>query len=246
MRRKIIVANWKMNTSLDEAINLIIDIKNLIGDDYAVLCVPYTHLGTAQELADDRIGIGAQNLCSREEGAYTGEISGKMLASFGVEYVIVGHSERRKYFSENNTDINAKLKIAIKNDLSPILCFGESLEQRDKGNYLEIIKTQVEEALQDLNAQDLSSVILAYEPIWAIGTGQTASPQQAQEVHVFVRKLISENYSPELANKICILYGGSVKSSNAKEIFKEKDIDGALVGGASLNASEFIKIVKAI
>lgn len=246
MRRKIIVANWKMNTSLDEAINLIIDIKTLIGDDYAVLCVPYTHIGTAQELADDRIGIGAQNLCSKEEGAFTGEISGKILASFGVEYVIVGHSERRKYFLESNSDINAKIKIAIKNDLSPILCFGESLEQREEGNFLELIKIQVKEALQDLSAQDLHSVILAYEPIWAIGTGQSASPQQAQEVHSFVRNFIAESFNADLASKICILYGGSVKSSNAKDIFKEKDIDGALVGGASLNASEFVKIVKAV
>lgn len=246
MRRKIIVANWKMNTSLDEAINLIIDIKNLIGDDYTVLCVPYTHLGTAQELADDRIGIGAQNLCSKEEGAYTGEISGKILASYGVEYVIVGHSERRKYFFESNSDINAKMKIALKNDLSPILCFGESLEERKEGNFLELIKIQIKEALQNLSEQDLHSVILAYEPVWAIGTGESASPEQAQEVHSYVRNYIAESFSTELANKICILYGGSVKSSNAKELFKEKDIDGALVGGASLNASEFVKIVKAI
>lgn len=246
MRRQVVIGNWKMNTTIDEAINLIVDLKEGLDDDSTVVCVPYTHIGVVQEIFDDRIAVGAQNLCQYDNGAYTGEISSVMLKSLGVEFVIVGHSERRAYFGENDAMVNAKVHQALKNDIVPIICCGEQLETRKEGAYLPFIENQIRLALKDLSAEAIANCIIAYEPVWAIGTGETASAAQAQEVHHFIRKLVEELYDSSTAEHLTIVYGGSVKPSNAKDLFKEEDVDGALVGGASLKAKDFLSIIKAL
>jgi triosephosphate isomerase len=233
MRRQVVIGNWKMNTTIDEAINLIIDLKEGLNDLSIIVCVPYTHIGIVQEIVDDRIAVGAQNLCQFDNGAYTGEISSSMLLSLGVEYVIIGHSERRTYFGEDDAQVNTKVKKALENDIMPIICCGESLAERKENTYLPFVENQIKLALSGLDSAMLSDCIIAYEPIWAIGTGETATAEQAQEVHQFIRKVISSLYDLETANHVSIVYGGSVKASNASELFAGEDIDGALVGGAS-------------
>ena len=246
MRRKVIAGNWKMNMLPNEAIAFIESLTPLVKDteNEVILCVPYTDLFYSLLTAQGtNIKIGAQNMHFEESGAYTGEVSGKMLKCIGVEYVIIGHSERRQYFAETDETVNKKIKTALANELKPIVCVGETLEQRESGKTEEIITTQTRLALDGLSPEQLSNVIIAYEPIWAIGTGKTATSEDANNSIKAIRNEVAKLYGDEVANEMIIQYGGSVKSSNAKELFTTSDIDGGLVGGASLKADEFAKIV---
>ena len=230
----------------NEAINFIEQFAPLVKDteNEVILCVPYTDLFYALlNVQGTNIKIGAQNMHWEENGAYTGEVSGKMLKSIGVEYVIIGHSERRQYFSETDETVNKKIKSALTNGLKPIVCVGETLEQREQGITKNIITNQVEKALEEISAESLKNIIIAYEPIWAIGTGKTATKEDANETIRQIREKIAEKYGQNVADGVIIQYGGSVKSSNAKELFEMSDIDGGLVGGASLKPDEFSKIV---
>ncbi len=247
MRKKVIAGNWKMNMLPNEAIAFIEELIPLVKDtkNEVILCVPYTDLFYSLLSAQGtNIKIGAQNMHFEESGAYTGEISGKMLKSIGVEYVIIGHSERRQFFNETNETVNRKIKTALQEGLKPIVCVGETIEQREEGKTVEIITKQTELALEGLTKEEIEGVIIAYEPIWAIGTGKTATSEDANSSIKEIRKKISKIYGQNIADRVIIQYGGSVKSSNAKELFEMSDIDGALVGGASLKADEFSKIVK--
>ena len=247
MRKKVIAGNWKMNMLPNEAIDFITEFAPLVKDTKheVILCVPYTDLFYALLHAQGtNIKIGAQNMHWEEKGEYTGEISAQMLKSIGVEYVIIGHSERRQYFAETDETVNKKIKSALANNLKPIVCVGETLEQREQGVTEKIITTQVEKALEEISAESLAQIIIAYEPIWAIGTGKTATKEDANDTIKQIRKKIAEIYGQNEAERVIIQYGGSVKSSNAKELFEMSDIDGGLVGGASLKAEEFSKIVK--
>ncbi len=246
MRRKVIAGNWKMNMLPNEAMNFIGELAPLVKDtkNEVILCVPYTDLFYALlHVQGTNIKVGAQNMHWEEKGAYTGEVSGPMLKAIGVEYVIIGHSERRQYFAETDETVNKKIKSALLNELKPIVCVGETLEQREKGITNEIITNQVEKAFDGIEAKDLEKIIIAYEPIWAIGTGKTATKEDANDTIIEIRKKLSEIYGQNEADRVIIQYGGSVKSSNAKELFEMSDIDGGLVGGASLKADEFSKIV---
>ena len=246
MRRKVIAGNWKMNMLPNEAIKFIEELTPLVKDtkNEVIICVPYTDLFyTLLHVQGTNIKVGAQNMHWEEKGAYTGEISGKMLKSIGVEYVIIGHSERRQYFAETDETVNEKIKAALSNELKPIVCVGETLEQREKGITNEIITNQIEKAFNGIEVKDLEKIIIAYEPIWAIGTGKTATKEDANNTIIEIRKKLSEIYGQNEAERVIIQYGGSVKSSNAKELFEMSDIDGGLVGGASLKADEFSKIV---
>ena len=242
MRRKVIAGNWKMNMLPNEAINFITELSPMVKDteNEVILCVPYTDLFySLLHVQGTNIKIGAQNMHWEEKGAYTGEVSGQMLKSIGVEYVIIGHSERRQYFAETDETVNKKIKSALSNGLKPIVCVGETLEQREQGITEKIITDQVEKAFKDIESKELENIIIAYEPIWAIGTGKTAT----KDTIIQIRKKLAEMYGQNEANGVIIQYGGSVKSSNAKELFEMSDIDGGLVGGASLKADEFAKIV---
>jgi len=246
MRKKVIAGNWKMNMLPNEAMAYIEEFAPLVKNSEAevILCVPYTDLFYALLNAQGtNIKIGAQNMHFEEKGAYTGEVSGKMLKSIGVEYVIIGHSERREYFAETDETVNKKIKAAFVNELKPIVCVGEKLEQREAGEAEKIITTQTELALAGLTNEQVENTIIAYEPIWAIGTGKTATAEDANESIKSIRNKIAEIYGKETAEKVIIQYGGSVKSTNAKELFTTSDIDGGLVGGASLKPDEFSKIV---
>lgn len=246
MRRKVIAGNWKMNMLPNEAIAYIEEFEKLVKDtkNEVILCVPYTDLFYCLNYAQDtNIKIGSQNMHWEESGAYTGEVSGKMLKSIGVEYVIIGHSERRQYFAETDETVNKKVKAAFANELKPIVCVGETLEEREAGKTAEIITRQTKLALEGLNGNQVKNTIIAYEPIWAIGTGKTATSEDANNSIKEIRKEVENNYGKEVADEIIIQYGGSVKSSNAKELFTTTDIDGGLVGGASLKPDEFSKIV---
>ena len=246
MRRKVIAGNWKMNMLPNEAIAYIEEFTPLVKDteNEVVLCVPYTDLFYALLTAQNtNIKIGAQNMHWAENGAYTGEVSAKMLKSIGVEYVIIGHSERRQYFNETDETVNKKLKAAFENELKPIVCVGESLEQREAGITAEIITSQTRLALAGLTPEQVKNTIIAYEPIWAIGTGKTATSEDANNSIKEIRQEIEEIYGKDVADCVIIQYGGSVKSSNATELFNMSDIDGGLVGGASLKPDEFAKIV---
>ena len=246
MRRKVIAGNWKMNMLPNEAMEMITklapDVKET--ENEVVLCVPYTDLFYSLLAAQGtNIKIGAQNMHFAEKGAYTGEVSGKMLKAIGVEYVIIGHSERRQYFAETDETVNKKIKAAFENELKPIVCVGETLEQREAGIAFEVITEQTRKALEGLTNDQVQNTIIAYEPIWAIGTGKTASSEDANESIKIIRKEIEKKYGKDVSECVIILYGGSVKSSNAKELFSTSDIDGGLVGGASLKPDEFAKIV---
>ena len=246
MRRKVIAGNWKMNMLPDETIKFIDEIAPLVKDteNEVILCVPYTDLFYALLTAQNtNIKIGAQNMHWEEKGAFTGEVSGKMLKAIGVKYVIIGHSERRQYFAETDESVNKKIKAAFENNLNPIVCVGEPLEQREEGKTEEIITNQTRLALEGLTNEQVKNTIIAYEPIWAIGTGKTATSEDANNSIKAIRKEIEKNYGKEVAEEVIIQYGGSVKSQNAKELFTTSDIDGGLVGGASLKVEEFSKIV---
>jgi len=247
-RKKLIAGNWKMNTVLDEAAALVRELISLVDTDETevVVCPPFTHLTTVGNLLEgnDKIGLGAQNCHDHASGAFTGEISAAMLASVGVKYVILGHSERRIYFYENDALISKKLQIALDNGLVPIYCCGESLDERETERHELTVFDQLTTALFGFDADTIAGIIIAYEPVWAIGTGKTATPQQAQDMHAYIRSIIKSKYGADTAEKVRILYGGSVKASNAAELFKMEDIDGGLIGGASLNAREFLGIIK--
>ena len=246
MRKKIIAGNWKMNKLPNEAIAFIEELIPLVKDtqNEVILCVPYTDLFyTLLTTQDTNIKIGAQNMHFEEKGAYTGEVSGEMLKSIGVEYVIIGHSERRQYFNETDETVNKKLKKALDIGLKPIICVGENLEQRESGKAKDVVTTQIKLALEGLNLEKIKNVIIAYEPIWAIGTGKTATKEDANETIKWIREEVANLYGKGMADSVIIQYGGSVKSTNAKDLFEMSDIDGGLIGGASLDAQEFSKIV---
>jgi triosephosphate isomerase (TIM) len=250
MRNKIIAGNWKMYKDLNESTDLINGLKPklaaLSNSVKVIVCPPFTSLALAKELLKGTsIALGAQNMYPEDEGAFTAEISPKMLKSAGCQYVILGHSERRQYFKETNEFINRKAKKALASGLLPIICVGETLEEREKNITDQVVTTQVKGCFQDISQADAEKSIIAYEPVWAIGTGKVATPQQAQEVHKLIRNLIAQLYSPAMAEKIIIQYGGSVKPENAKELLHQPDIDGALVGGACLKADSFADIVQA-
>ena len=246
-RKKIVAGNWKMNMTLDESVNLINELKQISINDVEIKIAPsFTNLNKAVLLLDSsKIEVIAQNVHFEERGAFTGEISIEMLKSVGVFSIIIGHSERRKYFNENDSILSKKAKIAIDNSLNIIFCVGEELSEREKGNHFELIKNQIINGLFGLDKDQIKNVVVAYEPVWAIGTGKTAENYQIQEMHEFIRKLFNDKYGNEISQKIRILYGGSVKPNNAKEIFSLNDVDGGLIGGASLNFSDFKVIVKA-
>ena len=248
VRRALIAGNWKMNKLLSEAEELASGLKERLRDfDDAdvVLCVPVLYVERiAGLLSDSRIAVGAQNLYWEEKGAFTGEVSGPMLKSVGCEYVIVGHSERRGYFRETNQDVNKKAKAALKTGLTPILCLGETLQEREEGVTEAVVTRQLKESLEGMTEDEMLATVIAYEPIWAIGTGRTATPQQANDVHALIRKLLTERNGSDVAEKARILYGGSVKPGNVYDLMQQPDIDGGLVGGASLDADSFEKIVR--
>jgi triosephosphate isomerase (TIM) len=250
MRTPIIAGNWKMNKITGEALDLVKRIHFCLpwpGEVDVVVAPPFVALGeTADFLQDSYIDIAAQNIYWQDSGAYTGEISGQMLKDIGVNYVIIGHSERRQYFNETDETVNKKINAALKNNLIPIVCVGETLEQREANLVFDIVNTQIIAGLESLASQEVSQLVIAYEPIWAIGTGKTATLQQAEEAHQMIREIIAKNWNEDTANKVRILYGGSVKPKNAKEILSQKNIDGALVGGASLKADDFIGIITAM
>lgn len=249
MRKKIVAGNWKMNTVVPQGETLAKEIVGLSGevpsDVTLIVAPPFTHLSrVAEALKGSRVALSAQNCADKESGAYTGEVSAKMLASVPVEYVILGHSERREYYGETNAKLVEKIKLALAENLSVIYCVGEKLEEREKGEHFNVIASQVKEVLFSLTAEQMSKVVIAYEPVWAIGTGKTATSAQAQEVHEFIRKTVAEKFGKDAADQTSILYGGSCKPGNARELFACKDIDGGLIGGASLVAGDFIAIAK--
>ena len=243
MRRKVIAGNWKMNMLPNEAMDFVNTLAPLVKDtkNEVIVCVPFTDLFyTLLTAQDTNIHVGAQNMHWEESGAYTGEVSADMLKSINVEYVIIGHSERRQYFNETDETVNLKVKTALSKGLKPIICVGETLEQKEQGKTIEVITSQISKALENLTEADLSNIIVAYEPIWAIGTGKTATSEDANNSIKEIRNEIKSKFGTD---DVTILYGGSVKPENARELFTMSDIDGGLVGGASLNALEFNKIV---
>ena len=251
MRKKIVAGNWKMNKSLEEALSLTSEVVNMVrdevrGDVEVVLCTPYIYLPVLQKYVQevDRISLGAQNCHHKASGAFTGEISASMLAAIEVPYVIIGHSERRQYFGETDALIAEKVKIALENGLKPIFCCGELLEQSQNEDFIAIVKDQITAALFDLSAEDFGKVVIAYEPVWAIGTGLTASSAQAQEMHAALRTHVAEKFGAQVADDTTILYGGSCNEKNADELFACPDVDGGLIGGASLKSREFTNIIK--
>lgn len=246
MRRPIIAGNWKMNKTINEGIELVRALKDVAEntDVEVVVCVPFVHLGEIKkELEDSKIKLGAQNMHWEEKGAFTGEISPVMLQDIGVDYVIIGHSERRQYFNETDETVNKKMKSAISHGIKPIVCVGETLEEREKGIAKDVVKSQVVKAFEGVQPDDMKKIVIAYEPIWAIGTGKTASSEDANEMIVFIRTIIDEKYGVDVSEEVRIQYGGSVKPNNASDIMNQEDIDGALVGGASLKADDFKEIV---
>jgi len=253
MRKNIVAGNWKMNMDIGNGIQLFNEIQQLLkeevkGDREVIICPPYIHLSSLSQLVDpsNNLSIGAQNCHQADSGAFTGEVSASIIASAGAAYVIIGHSERRLYFSESNSLLAQKLDTVLKNGLKPIFCIGETLEQRNTETYFEVIKEQLTEASFHLQGAEYRKMVLAYEPVWAIGTGLTASPEQAQEIHSFIRNLLADKYDQDLANNMTILYGGSCNPKNASELFAKVDIDGGLIGGASLKARDFVDIIKAL
>jgi len=252
MRTKIVAGNWKMNKTFEEADTLIYDILDLLEERGkpeevdVIICPPFIYLELAGDITEDSpVFVGAQNVSEYESGAYTGEISAPMLRSMHIDFAIIGHSERRKYFSETDDELLAKAKTALKHDIAPIFCCGELLEEREAGKHFKIVKQQLEQTIFKLDAEDFARVIIAYEPVWAIGTGVNATSEQAQEMHFYIRELVWQKYGAEVAAEITILYGGSCNAKNAKELFSMPDVDGGLIGGASLKAEEFVQIILA-
>lgn len=250
MRRNIVAGNWKMNKNLEEGIALAKEVnESLAGASLkcdVVLGTPFIHLASVSSIVDkNKIAVSAQNCADKESGAYTGEVSAAMVKSTGASYVILGHSERRAYYGETPAILKVKTELALKNGLKPIFCIGEVLEEREKNIHFDVVKSQIAESLFELSAADFSNIVLAYEPVWAIGTGVTASPAQAQEMHAFIRETIAAKYGKEIADNTSILYGGSANPGNAKELFSNPDVDGGLIGGASLKAADFKAIIDA-
>lgn len=248
MRKNIVAGNWKMNTTVQEGVELAKEVNAALSAAHncdVVICVPFTHLVPVAGVIDKSVlGLGAENCADHDKGAYTGEVSAPMVASTGADYVILGHSERRQYYGETNETLKAKTRLALDNGLTPIFCVGEVLEERENGTYNDVVASQVE-ALFDLSAEDFGKIVIAYEPVWAIGTGKTATADQAQDMHAHIRGVIAAKYGKEVADDTSILYGGSCKPSNAKELFAKPDVDGGLIGGAALKADTFMGIVEA-
>ncbi len=251
MRKKIIAGNWKMNKTVPESIRLVRQLKNKLKRVPTKKCEvlvfpPFTSLSVVnEEIKPSKIGIGAQNLFWENTGAYTGEISAKIIKSTGARWVLIGHSERRQYFKEDEKLLNKKIGVALRNKLKVIYCVGETLELREQNLTKDIVLNQVEWGLKKLKSTDLKNIVIAYEPVWAIGTGKTATPEQAQEIHAFLREMLDTLFGTDIGQKMTILYGGSVKPDNAEKLFSQLDIDGALVGGACLDAQSFYKIIRA-
>lgn len=248
MRKIIIAGNWKMFKTSTEAIDLVTALKREVSsveEVDVVVCPPFTALADVQDVVNEtNVGLGAQNLYWEDSGAFTGEVSAPMIKAAGAQYVIIGHSERRQFFGETDATVNKKIWAAFKHGLTPIVCVGETLAQREAGKTFDVIKTQCDGSFAKLSAADMEKLIIAYEPVWAIGTGKTATPEQAQEVHKFVRGWMAQTFGGETAAKVRIQYGGSVKPENTKELMSQPDIDGALVGGASLKSDSFSAIIK--
>ncbi|HET6243673.1 MAG: triose-phosphate isomerase [Bacteroidetes bacterium] len=252
MRKKIVAGNWKMNTTLDEGILLLKEVleknknsKAINSADLVIIAPPFTHLARFSELVKNAqdIFLAAQNCSSKKSGAYTGEIAASMVKSAGAEYVILGHSERREYFNEKDSELAQKINQALENDLKPIFCCGESLKERESGMFFQTVSQQIESALFHLSAEQFMQLIIAYEPVWAIGTGLSASAQQAQDMHTHIRKIIALKFGSIAAENLTILYGGSCNPTNAKELFANADVDGGLIGGASLKPEDFYTII---
>lgn len=250
MRKNIVAGNWKMNKTLQEGLALAKELdaalKGRTLNCDVIIGTPFIHLASIADAIDTNvIGVAAENCADKESGAYTGEVSAAMVASTGAKYVILGHSERRAYYHETSEILTEKVKLALANHLTPIFCVGEVLEEREAGKHFEVVTRQVEEALFGLDKNDFAKLILAYEPVWAIGTGRTASSDQAQEMHANIRKAIAAKYGAEIADNCSILYGGSCNAGNAKELFSRPDVDGGLIGGASLSVDKFMPIIEA-
>lgn len=251
MRQKIVAGNWKMNKTLEEANILASEVTGMVNDEVrgdvkVIFCVPFPYLLPIKNVvgSNSRISVGAQNCSDQESGAFTGEVSAPMLKSMNIPYVILGHSERRQYYGEDSKLLAKKIDVALKHGLTPIFCCGEPLEVREANNHETLVKSQVEESLFHLDADAIKKIVVAYEPVWAIGTGKTASSQQAQDMHKVIRQHIAGKYGQAVADAVPILYGGSVNAGNAKELFACPDVDGGLVGGASLKSREFTEVIK--
>lgn len=251
MRKNIVAGNWKMNTTVAEGVQLAKEVNEAVAAAGELKCdvvigVPFTHLTAVKDVIDiEKVGLSAENCANKEKGAYTGEVSAAMVASTGANYVILGHSERREYYNETPEILKEKVDLALASGLKIIFCCGESLELRNAGTYEEFIKAELKDSLFHLSAEEFANIVIAYEPIWAIGTGVTATSDQAEEVHAFIRSFLAEKYGETVANDTTILYGGSCKPSNAPELFAKPNIDGGLIGGASLKAADFMGIVTA-
>ena len=247
MRTKIVAGNWKMNTTIEEGIQLakaVAAASSKVNGVKLIVAPPFTHLTSVKEvIKGSNVELSAQNCANKESGAYTGEVAAKMVASTGATYVILGHSERREYYGENSELLLEKVKLALANNLKPIFCIGERLEERESNRHFDVVKAQLEEVIYKLGEGDFEKIVLAYEPVWAIGTGKTATPEQAQEMHAYIRKILADKFGGKAENT-SILYGGSAKPSNAKELFSKADVDGGLIGGASLVADDFIAIAQ--
>lgn len=249
MRQYIIAGNWKMNKTNREALEFVSELKTVMPETSAkvVICAPFTALSDlVKAVQGSSVAIGAENMNAKESGAFTGEISGAMLKDIGVEYVILGHSERREIYKESDADINVKVKAAIKVGLTPIFCIGETLAQREAGELEKVLSTQISGGLADLTVEEALKVVVAYEPVWAIGTGVTATSEQADEAHAMVRALLAKQFNETVANSLTIQYGGSMKPDNAEELLGKVNVDGGLIGGASLKATDFAKIIAAV
>src|SRR5690554_5178173 len=250
MRKNIVAGNWKMNKNLQEGVEFAKELNEALKGKTlncdVVVGTPFIHLASVVENVDsDKIGVAAQNCAEKDSGAYTGEVSAQMIASTGASYVILGHSERRAYYHDTAEILKEKVKQALDNNLTPIFCIGEVLEERESEKHFDVVKSQIEASLFELSAEDFSKIVLAYEPVWAIGTGKTASPAQAQEMHAFIRETLVGKYGKEIADNTSILYGGSANAGNAKELFSNPDVDGGLIGGASLGVDKFMPIIEA-
>ena len=250
MRKKIVAGNWKMNKNLQEGIALATELNDILKADKpncdVVICTPFIHLASVAGIIDQSvIGLGAENCADKASGAYTGEVSAQMVKSTGAGYVILGHSERRAYYGETAEILKEKINLALANGLKVIFCIGEVLEERESGKQNEVVEAQLAGSLFDLTAEQFANIILAYEPVWAIGTGKTATAEQAEEMHAFIRGVIAGKFGAEAAENVSILYGGSCKPSNAKEIFSKENVDGGLIGGAALKAADFKGIIDA-
>jgi len=250
MRKRIVAGNWKMNKNFEEADDLLFALAESLSDvelenEEVIVCPPAIYLEMSTDVGlENGFSVGAQNCSNQAGGAYTGEISASMLKSLDVQYCLVGHSERRKYFNETHIELSEKVNQLLENYITPIFCCGEVLEERESGSHFDVVKAQVSDSLFHLNADEILNLVIAYEPVWAIGTGKTASSEQAQEMHAFIRSLLEEKYGKDVAEEISILYGGSCNAKNARELFSQNDVDGGLIGGASLKADDFLAIVQ--